>query len=517
MKNKIFSVLVISSLLASCARVESPTSITAAPEDVTPLEQFDVSDFRGAKQRVMVYPWNISKIDLEKYPVLRDNRIGFGVSNRLTDILFDINRFEFIEEKQEIAKRLVAQMQLCKTPDVCEGGMKKLHLKTADYIIYPEVYHFGIEKQTDITGVDTTNRQYVEIGIQITIVNAHTAAIESVGSYIGQKVLTSQGDIFNNPRIDFSQSALGKATDAAIKGAIAKALKRFDRIAVTLPSKPPRTTSSILAANEEVVETSLRSSDKTKKSTLILGNNHPLSIPVNSSQKRLALVIGNAKYQMPGVSLDNAGNDAEDISKALQRLGFDVSLYLNQSKQGMEQAIETFGQKLKSEGKNSVALFYYAGHAAEVEGVNYMFPVDVQLKGEAQVDKEAVPVQSVVGQIQMVGNDLNILVLDACRDNPYPVKKRSFNSQYNRLSTMNAPKGTIISYSTASGKTASDGIGQNGLYTGELLRNIFIPSLKVEDVFKRVRIAVSEQSHNSQIAWENSSLVGDFYFIPPRQ
>lgn len=516
MKNKIFSLLVISSLLISCARVESPTSITGASEEITPLEQFDVSNFRGAKQRVMVYPWNISKIDLEKYPILRDHRIGFGVSNRLTDILFDVNRFEFIEEKQEIAQRLVQQMQLCKTPNVCEGGMKKLQLKTADYIIYPEVYHFGIEKQTDISGVDTSNRQYVEIGIQITIVNAHTAAIESVGSYIGQKVLTSQGDIFDNPRIDFSQSALGKATDAAIKGAIAKALTRFDRIIAGLPPKPPRTAPSIIAANEETVETSQRGSDKTKKTKLVVANNHSVSIPVNSSQKRLALVIGNAKYQMPGVSLDNAANDAEDISKALQQLGFDVTLYLNQSKSGMDQAIQTFGQKLRTEGKNSVALFYYAGHAAEVEGVNYMFPVDVELKGESQVDREAVPVQTVVGQIQMAGSDLNILVLDACRDNPYPAKKRSFNSQYNRLSTMNAPKGTIISYSTASGKAASDGIGQNGLYTGELLRNILIPSLKVEDVFKRVRIAVSEKSHNSQIAWENSSLVGDFYFIPPQ-
>lgn len=128
MNNKFFSVLVFFSLLVSCARVEAPQSITVAP-----LEQFDLAEFYGAKQNVMIYPWNISKVDLEKFPILRDHRIGFGVSNRLTDILFDVNRFEFIEEKQEIAERLVQQMQLCKTPDACkDGGIKNLQLKTCN-------------------------------------------------------------------------------------------------------------------------------------------------------------------------------------------------------------------------------------------------------------------------------------------------------------------------------------------------------------------------------------------------
>jgi hypothetical protein len=464
----------------------------------------------------MVYPWNISKVDLEKYPILRDHRIGFGVSNRLTDILFDVERFEFIEEKQEIAERLVQQMQLCKNPDVCkDGGIKKLELKTADYIIYPEVYHFGIEKSTDITGIDTTNRQYVEIGIQIKIVNARTAATEALGSYIGRKMLTSQGDIFNNPDIDFSQSALGKAADSAIKGAIAKTLKRFDKVVAANPKSPP----IIIATKKSTTsETSGRSGDESQKSMSInTKSNSSISIPVNTSQKRLALVIGNSDYQKTGASLANAGHDAEDISGELKKLGFDVSMNSNQTKQGMEQAIQTFGQKLKSSGKDTVALFYYAGHAAEVEGVNYMFPIDVQLNEEKGAESEAVPVQEVVSQIQKTGNSLNILVLDACRDNPYPPKKRAFNSNTNRLSTMSAPKGTIISYSTASGKQASDGLGRNGLYTGELLKNIETPNLKIEEIFKRVRIAVSEQSGNKQIAWENSSLVGDFYFIPPTQ
>jgi hypothetical protein len=511
MNKKLLLSIAIAGILASCARVESPQTAVAIPDETA--EQFNLADYYGAKQSVMVYPWNISKIDLEKYPILRDNRIGFGVTNRLTDILFDVERFNFVEEKQEIAERLVQQMQLCKTADVCkDGGIKKLELQTADYIIYPEVYHFGIEKNTDITGIDTTNRQYVEIGIQIKIVNTHTAATEAVGNYIGRKVLTNQGDIFNNPQIDFSQSALGKATDSAIKGAIAKTLKRFDKVASSSPvPTPPVVTASV---KKQTAQTEGRSGDENQQTMpLKTAKSSTVSVPVNSSQKRLALVIGNSNYQKAGASLANAGHDAEDISNELKNLGFDVSLSSNQTKQGMEQTIQTFGQKLKSAGKDSVALFYYAGHAAEVEGINYMFPVDVQLDGEKTADKEAVPVKTVVDQL--AGNDLKVLVLDACRDNPYPAKKRSFNSQHNRLSTMSAPKGTIISYSTASGKQASDGAGRNGLYTGELLKNIKTPALKIEEVFKRVRIAVSEQSGNRQIAWENSSLVGDFYFIPP--
>jgi uncharacterized caspase-like protein len=284
----------------------------------------------------------------------------------------------------------------------------------------------------------------------------------------------------------------------------------------SVPQPPAIPHVTIAGSEAETTEIGQRGSDGATKPIFTMSDGKFNSMPVNNPKKRLALVIGNGEYQMPGVSLANATHDAEDVSKILQQLGFDVSLHTNQSKQDMTQAIQAFGQKLKATGNGAATLFYYAGHAAEVEGVNYMFPVDVQLKGEELVDTEAVPVQTVVEQIQKAGNDLNILVLDACRDNPYPAKKRSFNTEFNRLSTMSAPKGTIISYSTASGKQASDGLGRNGLYTGELLRIIPIPHLKVEEVFKKVRIAVSDKSGNDQITWENSSLVGDFYFIPPQ-
>lgn len=155
-----------------------------------------------------------------------------------------------------------------------------------------------------------------------------------------------------------------------------------------------------IASNESATtEISQRSSDGSHKPMVIAADSKPVLIPANYPQKRLALVIGNAEYQLPGVSLANATHDAEDTSNMLMQLGFDVSLHLNQTKQGMEQAIQAFAQKLKNAGNGTVALFYYAGHASEVEGVNYMFPVEVQLKGEELIDKEAVAVQGVVDQL----------------------------------------------------------------------------------------------------------------------
>ncbi len=151
---------------------------------------------------------------------------------------------------------------------------------------------------------------------------------------------------------------------------------------------------------KQTAKTEGRSGDENQQVMILkTTKSSTVSIPVNSSQKRLALVIGNSSYQKEGASLANAGHDAEDISNELKKLGFDVSFSSNQTKQGMEQTIQAFGQKLKSVSKDSVALFYYAGHAAEVEGVNYMFPVDVQLDGEKTADKEAVPVKMVVDQI----------------------------------------------------------------------------------------------------------------------
>lgn len=519
MKQKLYYLFLFAALLTSCAKMETtPPVASVEPEPI--LEQFDVSDFSGNKQTLMVFPWGISEKDAKKYPILQSHLIGFGVSAKLADTLEAVDRFDFVEEKQEIIDRLVQQMQICQKGDYC-GKKPELNLKTADYIIYPEVYQFGVEKQTDINGISTSNRQIVEIGIKVTVVNAQTAGIEASGSYIGQKVLTVDSDIFTNQNLDFSQSALGKAADAAIKGAIAKMLKRFDK---KIAGKPP---SSVTPAPEPVVEpvlveVSQRGAEGETKLQVATNSfaktNLSAKIPVLRAEKRMALVIGNGHYLKVNASLDNALNDANDMASLLKQLGFEVSLYEDLSKQGMEQAIDKFGEKLKASGNKSAALFYYAGHAAEVEGINYLFPTDVKLESEegaSGADKEAVAVQKLVKQIEASGTSLNIVMLDACRDNPYPPKTRSFKTKANRLATMAMPTGTIVAYSTASGKQASDGNGRNGLYTGELLKNMRIPYLRIEDIFKKVSAAI-RKSGNNQVPGSYSSLEGDFYFIPPK-
>jgi uncharacterized caspase-like protein len=303
----------------------------------------------------------------------------------------------------------------------------------------------------------------------------------------------------------------------AIKGAIVKMLKKFDKKIASKPFSPPKP--NIAPEAESVlVEVSPRSSNGTKNmafaSSSSSAKTSSVAVPIIHSEKRLALVIGNGHYR--NVSpLDNSLNDAKDIAELLKQLGFEVSLYEDQTKQGMEQAVNRFGDKLKTAGGNTAALFYYAGHATEIQGINYLAPIEGKFQSENEADNEMVAVQSLVKQIESSGSSVNLVFLDACRDNPYPRKTRSFAAKSNHLATMATPSGTLVAYSTASGKQASDGDGHNGLYTGELLKNMRIPHLKIEDVLKKVSMGI-KKSGNVQVPGFYSSLEGDFYFIPPK-
>jgi len=227
----------------------------------------------------------------------------------------------------------------------------------------------------------------------------------------------------------------------------------------------------------------------------------------NPSERRTALVIGNADYKT--APLRNPTNDAKSMSKALRELGFDVMEKENLSQNDMKRAIGDFGQKIRGGG---VGLFYYSGHGMQVNGNNYIIPVDAKIQAEQDVEYESVNVGSVLAKMEAAENRVNIVILDACRDNPY---KRSFRSAAQGLAFMNAPSGTIVAYSTAPGSVASDGSGSNGLYTGELIKNIQTPGLRIEDVFKRVRSTLQDVTQKKQVPWESVSLVGDFYFKPP--
>jgi len=222
------------------------------------------------------------------------------------------------------------------------------------------------------------------------------------------------------------------------------------------------------------------------------------------AEPRIALVIGNSAYAEG--PLANPVNDARDMAVTLHQLGFEVLSGENRNHRQMEALIRDFGRKIRGGG---VGMFYFAGHGAQVGGNNYLIPIGAQINGEAEVKYEAVDAGFVLAQMEEARNRLNIVVQDACRNNPFA---RSFRSPSRGLASVDAPVGTLIAYATAPGRTANDGGGRNGLYTKELLAAMKLPGLKLEDVFKRTRSEVRSQSNNQQIPWEASSIEGDFYF-----
>lgn len=227
------------------------------------------------------------------------------------------------------------------------------------------------------------------------------------------------------------------------------------------------------------------------------------------NRKRVALVIGNSKYHSS--PLKNPVNDAHVMATSLRRLGFEVQEQTNLSYIEMNKSVESFGRKLKTGG---VGLFFYAGHGMQVNGANYLIPVDAQIEDENEVRFKAVDAGLVLAKMEQAKSDVNIVILDACRDNPFT---RSFRSASKGLASIDAPSGTFIAYATAPGKTAADGSGKNGLYTEELSKVLESPGIPLEQVFKRALKSVREKSGNKQIPWVASNLEGEFYFTSPPQ
>ena len=188
----------------------------------------------------------------------------------------------------------------------------------------------------------------------------------------------------------------------------------------------------------------------------------------------------------------------------------EVSLVTDADRDAMYEAIDGFGARLRSAGKNAVGLFYYAGHGVEAGGANYLIPLGADIDSERGFSRHAVSAQEVLSWMEGAGNRLNLVILDACRDNPYGGKRGGVRG----LGRMDAPSGSLIAYSAGPGETADDGDGANSPYTLALAETLVEPGLKVEDVFKRVRVRVEGETGNRQTPWENSSLRGDFYFVP---
>jgi hypothetical protein len=225
---------------------------------------------------------------------------------------------------------------------------------------------------------------------------------------------------------------------------------------------------------------------------------------------KVALVLGNSKYKE--APLKNPANDAKAISEALKASGFDVTLKMDAGKADMAAAVQAYVQTLAA--KKSVGLFYYAGHGIQLAWRNYMLPVDADINTIVDIQKQGVEVNSLIEGITKAANPMNLIILDACRDNPFGNLK---GVDQKGLSQMDAPPSTLLAYATSPGNVASDGDGANGLYTENLLRELKVPEAKVEDIFKRVRLGVRVKSKGAQIPWESTSLEEDFWFLPPKE
>jgi hypothetical protein len=226
-----------------------------------------------------------------------------------------------------------------------------------------------------------------------------------------------------------------------------------------------------------------------------------------SIEKRLALIIGNSQYRHIA-ALKNPVNDAASMKRVLESLGFRVLYFENADQKKFKQAIDEFGSELDD---YSVSLFFYAGHGIQVDGVNYLIPVDANIKKENEVEYETVRADRALAKMDGAKTTINIVILDACRDNPFARSWRG--TAGNGLAMMDAPTGTLIAYATSPGKTASDNVGNNnGTYTSAILEHIRTPNITIEELFKRVRGTVIETTNNAQVPWESTCLRGNFYF-----
>ena len=251
------------------------------------------------------------------------------------------------------------------------------------------------------------------------------------------------------------------------------------------------------------------------------------SLTANASDSRYALVIGNSDYQYASV-LSNPKNDSSDIAKALEALFFETTLLQNATKQQIETEVEKFLKKLKEE--ESVGLFYYAGHGVQLQGDNFLVPVETQAGTDQQIKNQSFNIANLLSGMRKIKTATNIIILDACRDNPFKtiatkgsrsaapnlrgLKNNSIPKLDTGLSKLNAPPNTLIAFATAPGRVAQDGYGRNSPYTNQLIKSMQRSGLTIGQVFRQVRADVVAKTKGEQVPWESSSLIQDFYFKP---
>lgn len=231
---------------------------------------------------------------------------------------------------------------------------------------------------------------------------------------------------------------------------------------------------------------------------------------VPAAEKKLALVVGNARY--PASALNNPENDARVVASTLRRLGFEVAEHVNLPMKEFRRVLRDFSRRLQSEG--SVAVFYYAGHGVQIDGRNFLLPVDLNLRDEDEVKDEGVDIDELlVSRLERARAQVRIVILDACRDNPFGGKTRTVRASTG-LAEM-AARGALIAYSSAPGATAEDGPpGTNSVYTRHLVKEMLVEGIEVEQMFKQVRVKVLRDTNQRQVPWVNTSLTANFSFNP---
>lgn len=227
-----------------------------------------------------------------------------------------------------------------------------------------------------------------------------------------------------------------------------------------------------------------------------------------AAAKRVALVIGNSNYANV-IDLKNPVNDADLMQRTLTDVGFEVIRHNDLDQRGMKKAMLEFGRKLKAGAEAS--MFYYAGHGIEIAGVNYLVPVDADLQNSDEADIQNVSVNSFLSLTENSNVPMNIIILDACRNNPF----RSLRSvSLGGLAPVKAPRGTYVAYATAPGAVAVDGDGVNSPFTLALAESMRQPGLTLEAVLKMTRAKVETETNGAQLPFDSSAITGDFYFVP---
>ena len=228
------------------------------------------------------------------------------------------------------------------------------------------------------------------------------------------------------------------------------------------------------------------------------------------AEPRLALVIGNSDYR-DVVALPNPAKDAEAMDAFLRKAGFDVTPANNLTQSDMRRELRDFADKVTAAGPSAVALVYYAGHGVQIDGENYLIPVDASIKREADVPIAGVRLNDVMNVLSALKTKTTIVIMDACRNNPFSAIDKTIGRG---LAIVDAPKGSIVSYSTSPGATALDGKGDHSPFTSALIDVARTPGLPVEQTFKKVRLEVNKATDGQQTPWESSSLISDFAFFP---